>query len=376
MAALADMSWRDFQRAVRAQARELGIPAFGTFELTPLCNFNCKMCYVHLTPERMHELGRLRTAEEWLDMARQARDAGMVGVTLTGGEVLTRPDFEEIYTGIVEMGLFVSVLSNGSLIDERIVDLFRRMPPSFMRFTLYGASNETYERLCGTSDGFDRVMRGLRLLKEAGVSYNLSMTETNLNVGDFDEVERIARELGTSLIATGTLVGAVRGATNDVRDLRVDQVRLPGDRRSSGTPAQTSATPSRKAEDGPFATCGSYRSSFWLDWNGDMDLCSFMSSCKVRPFEDGFAVAWKNLLEKLELLRLPASCSSCGLLRYCSFCPGIVEAETGSPERKADVLCESARILGRWCEKSEKGVVGDDHQEEGVCFASGEGLCD
>ena len=208
MTALADMSWRDFQRAVRAQARELGIPAFGTFELTPLCNFNCKMCYVHLTPERMHELGRLRTAEEWLDMARQARDAGMVGVTLTGGEVLTRPDFEEIYTGIVEMGLFVSILSNGSLSSTSASSTSSvACRPRSCAFTLYGASNETYERLCGASDGFDQVMRGLRLLKDAGVAYNLSMTETNLNVGDFDEVERIVRELGTSLVATGTLRG-------------------------------------------------------------------------------------------------------------------------------------------------------------------------
>ena len=59
-------------------------------------------------------------------------------------------------------------------------------------------------------------------------AFNLSMTETTLNIGDFDEVERIARELGTSLVAAGTLVGSVRGAANDVRDLRVDQVRLPG----------------------------------------------------------------------------------------------------------------------------------------------------
>lgn len=54
------------------------------------------------------------------------------------------------------------MLSNGSLIDEDVVDLFRRRPPGYLRFTLYGASNETYEKLCGVKDGFDRVMWGLR----------------------------------------------------------------------------------------------------------------------------------------------------------------------------------------------------------------------
>ena len=35
------------------KAREKGIPFGGQFELTPLCNFNCKMCYVHLNPDQM-----------------------------------------------------------------------------------------------------------------------------------------------------------------------------------------------------------------------------------------------------------------------------------------------------------------------------------
>ena len=251
MAALADMSWRDFQHAVSAQARVRGIPAFGTFELTPLCNFSCRMCYVRLSAERMHELGRLRTAGEWLDMARQARDAGMVGVTLTGGEVLTRPDFEEIYTGVSGMGLFASILSNGSLVDERIVDLFRRMPPAHQRFTHYGASNETYARLCGAPDGFDRVMRGLSLLKEAGIGFTLSMTETKLNIDDFDAVVRIAEGLGTSLVVGSSLVPAVRGAASEAASLGVDEPKVLA-REGAEDCASLRTAPVGHQDDGPF----------------------------------------------------------------------------------------------------------------------------
>lgn len=366
MTGLADMSWRDFQREVRLQARELGIPAFGTFELTPLCNFDCKMCYVHLTPDRMHELGRLRSAGEWLDMARQARDAGMVGVTLTGGEVLTRPDFEEIYTGIVEMGLFVSVLSNGSLVDEHVVDLFRRMPPAYLRFTLYGASNETYERLCGAPDGFDRVMRGLALLRDAGIDFSTSMTETSLNVGDFDEVVRIARSFDAPFLAATTLVGAVRGATSQARSLRAATTRLP---EGSGRARDRTDPPLLRPSSSPFARCNSYRCSFWLDWNGDMDLCSFMASCKVEPFVTGFAAAWDELLRKLSGLSMPGGCEGCELLEFCPACPGVLEAESGSPVERVDWVCENARALRRWCELEKKGVISHDDHEEELCGA-------
>ena len=35
------------------KAKEKGTPLHGQFELTPFCNFSCKMCYVHLTPDQL-----------------------------------------------------------------------------------------------------------------------------------------------------------------------------------------------------------------------------------------------------------------------------------------------------------------------------------
>ena len=47
------------------------IPLGGALELLPLCNMDCKMCYVKQTKEEMHTQGRLLSCEEWLDIARQ-----------------------------------------------------------------------------------------------------------------------------------------------------------------------------------------------------------------------------------------------------------------------------------------------------------------
>lgn len=35
------------RRYLNFKARDKGLPIAGSFELTPLCNFDCKMCYVH-----------------------------------------------------------------------------------------------------------------------------------------------------------------------------------------------------------------------------------------------------------------------------------------------------------------------------------------
>ena len=42
---------------LHARACAKGIPLAGTFELTARCNFNCRMCYVHLTPEEQRRRG-------------------------------------------------------------------------------------------------------------------------------------------------------------------------------------------------------------------------------------------------------------------------------------------------------------------------------
>ena len=63
---------------LHAKGRRLGLPIAGNFELTARCNFNCPMCYVHLSDEQVRQQGGELTAQQWLQIAREARDRGMV----------------------------------------------------------------------------------------------------------------------------------------------------------------------------------------------------------------------------------------------------------------------------------------------------------
>lgn len=58
------MEWLDpFYKNIWRKAFTDGIPISGTFELTPRCNFDCKMCYVHLKEEQISKHGRELTAD-------------------------------------------------------------------------------------------------------------------------------------------------------------------------------------------------------------------------------------------------------------------------------------------------------------------------
>ena len=45
----------EFIEQFEAYAKEHAVPISGTFELTPRCNFNCNMCYVHIAENRIHK---------------------------------------------------------------------------------------------------------------------------------------------------------------------------------------------------------------------------------------------------------------------------------------------------------------------------------
>ena len=107
-----------------------GIPISGTFELTPCCNMACRMCYVRLTEKQQEAIAPLRTAREWIDLGRRARDQGMLYLLLTGGEPFLRPDFREILSGLHKLGLIISINSNGTMIDEETVAWLKETPRS------------------------------------------------------------------------------------------------------------------------------------------------------------------------------------------------------------------------------------------------------
>ena len=84
---------------IQERTREADVPYSGSFELTPLCNLDCKMCYVHLQDPSVRH--RMLSGEQWISLIQQAIDEGMMEAMLTGGEAMTHPAFWDIYMYLI-----------------------------------------------------------------------------------------------------------------------------------------------------------------------------------------------------------------------------------------------------------------------------------
>lgn len=321
-------------------AKQNFVPLNATFELTPFCNFNCVMCYVHLTKENAEKQGGLLSADEWLEIARQAKEMGTLYITLTGGEPFLHPEFKKIYSELNKMGFLISIMSNGSMIDEEMIGFFRENgTPFMMKLTVYGASDETYRKVCGTADGFTKISKAVDLLKEAGVPLKMSATIVRENADDLQKIYAFAKEKGVHLQHTLSVIKSSRGAVNTAEKSRFALSDFPEE--LTLEELEKSKIPSA---DSPFVWCASYGKSFWMTWHGRLQMCAFMNVPEV-VYSGNLVSDYVRMHKKSEEIKIPAECKSCEWQEFCQRCPGILCSESGHPEKISTDLCDMARRL-------------------------------
>lgn len=344
------MEWLNpFYKQVWEKAFADGIPISGTFELTPCCNFNCKMCYVHLKADQIPRHGRELPARDWLRIAEEARAAGTTWLCITGGEPLLHPEFPAIWEALSRMGFFLTLQTNGSLITGPMAELLERCPPRQVKITLYGTSNEVYQAVCGVEDGFDRVNDGIHTLMSLGIPVKLVGTIIRQNEHDALNMAYYAYVHRLPWASTIGVRPSLRGAQTDVTPLRLEEKLAAAKQKQIEAMIQSGkfVDPMRK----PAASCTDYRVGFWVLWNGNMQFCSFMNEPDIPVRDIPFAEAWRRLLDFEEALDWPAACKTCAAARVCLKCAASISTESGSMEKPAASFCKS--ILT--CYKHKKG---------------------
>lgn len=367
------------ERMLLDQAKRTRTPANGSIELLPLCNMNCDMCYVRLSKKEMEAKGRLRTADEWLEVGRQMKDAGVLFLLLTGGEPFLYPDFRRLYLELRKMGMIITINTNGTLIDEDLAEFFGKYKPRRVNITLYGADEDAYTNLCHYPGGYEKTLQGIRLLRENDVDVKVSSSLAQSNKSDLDRLLDIGETLGIPVWVDTYMMPATRE-----RDLPYNmQVRLePEEAAREGIRAMKRvlgpelfpqyvrqsverADHPEPAEAKPgHMSCMAGQCSFTINWQGEMRPCVILTEPAISVFEVGFKAAWKYIVEETHKILLNEKCSTCHMRHLCRTCAASALLETGSYDGVPDYMCryagESLRILREEWEKIQHGQTISD----------------
>lgn len=358
---------KKIQERIMDKASRARIPVISSFELLPVCNLQCKMCYVRKSMEDVQRAGGLKSADWWLKLAAEACETGLLFPLLTGGEPLLHPEFDKIYTGMLGMGLQVTINTNGTLIDRKRAEFFSIHRPTRINMTLYGASQESYRNLCGHGHAYEKVMEAVKLLKEYNIPLKFNASITPENVQDLPAMVAFAKEQDCPIqVATymfppvrrdSSLVGRNDRLSPDEAALaRVTADFLQTDPMWFSAQAQRfrNFVPLDKrpwemglsAEEG--MRCRAGLCSIWVDWQGNFVNCGMYPSVRVDDGDLSFREKWERVVTDTENVRYNAACFSCPNRPLCHPCIAMIYNECGSHTGRPEYMCRMNEALSHY----------------------------
>ena len=338
-------------RYLGIKAREKGIPINGQFELTPLCNFSCRMCYVHLNADQLKGQ-KILSVDIWKDLMHQAWEAGMINAALTGGECLAYPGFDELFLYLHSLGCEVAVLTNGFLLDDRRIQFFKGHMPRRIQVTLYGWNDDVYERVTGQR-AFSTVAGNIRKAIDAGLPVSINITPNNFLGEDVFETIRTARSMG-HIVTVNSCIFAPRAETgrSEQKDdpetdlyIRIYRLLKQIDGRETVEIEREKLPPEGGKESGEVhqgLLCGGGRSGFVIDWKGTMVPCSPMEMIRAYPLKEGFKEAWQKVNHAANGWPVYSGCLECIYADVCDHCAGN-HLRFAEPGEKPEGLCERTK---------------------------------
>jgi radical SAM protein with 4Fe4S-binding SPASM domain len=344
----------DFSRNLHDHVVSQRLPVNGAIEVTRRCPLKCVHCYNNL-PVGHHEAKNSElTYDEYCHVLDQITDAGCLWILFTGGEILVRNDFLEIYTYAKQKGLLITLFTNGILVDEEVADHLVEWRPFSVEVTLYGRTKETYERITGIPGSYDRCMEGIRLLRERDLPLKLKTMAITLNKDEIWDMKKFVEEELRCEFRFDAMINpridcsqsplAVRLKPEEVIALDLkDPKRVAEWKRFAeefGGPVHTSTNANRLYH------CGGGVNTFAIDPSGRLSPCLLSCQNTWDLRQGSFREGWEKFLLNVRQKGITkhTKCLTCGLKAMCGMCPANGELESEDPEIPAGFLCEVAHL--------------------------------
>ncbi len=145
------------------------VPPILMLSVTNQCNLNCAGCY----NKSFHTYnGKELDDEKLWSLTEEAKELGISFFVIAGGEPLLRPVLLNIMKAYPEI-IFL-VFTNGTLIDENMINRFKNQKNIVPMISLEGNQKETDQR---RGEGtFEQLRRTITQMKKLNIFFGLSLT--------------------------------------------------------------------------------------------------------------------------------------------------------------------------------------------------------
>jgi AdoMet-dependent heme synthase len=315
------------------------------WELTRNCNLNCLHCRAAATKGPYD--GEL-TLSECKTIIDDIAAFSSPTVILTGGEPLMREDIFDIIGYGTSKGLRLVIAINGTLLDGKKARRLKEGGIKRVSLSLDGKDQATHDRFRGVEGAFGSVMEAAKILREAGLPFQINTTVTRLNVDDLGAIYELTRSLGAVAWHIFLLVPVGRGEGLRGEELSTRMyeevlhwlydVEKRGELEMKVTCAPHYYRIVKEKGDIPkSAGCLAGKSFLFISHRGIAQPCGYLDVSSGDVRKDGVRRVWEESPVFNELRDLSSYGGKCGRCRYINICGG---CRARAYESQGDILGE------------------------------------
>ncbi len=325
-----------------AKALKLKIPLSVHLDLTYRCNERCIHCYLD-----HDDHGEMSTAEI-KDLLDQMADAGVLYLTISGGEILMRRDFFEILEHARKRTFSIKLKTNGMLIRKKEADRIKVLGVESVQISIYSHVSDIHDAITKLPGSLKLSIEAIRRLRAHGIKVIMANVLMVHNAADYTGVKALAAELDAQFIMDPTITPMMDG-DRSILNLNVDEAALREVFRNEalvGNVEEFCAPPQGPDEDAlEMLPCSAGHTACYVSPYGDVYPCvQFPLPCgNVRQTK--FVDIWRDSPQLKEVrsitLRDMPSCSKCTHGATCTRCPGLAFLE-GNMRGPSSQDCEKS----------------------------------
>lgn len=350
----------DFNQRLRSLGRA---PLSVSVELTERCNLNCQHCYINLPASDAAARAQELSTAEVKRLLDELSAAGSLWLLLTGGEVMLRRDFEEIYLYARNLGFVMTIYTNGTIVTPKRAAFLAQYPPFLIEITLYGATAPTYEALTRVPGSFRKCMQGLELLAAQNLPVRLKTVVITINQHEVMEMKAIAERFGWEFRYDAMITPRLNGDRGPTKlrlqpeeIVALEQLDI---RRAEEWQEFCSTFLGNQVKGGEKTfTCGAAYNSAHVDAYGMISPCMITRSRAIEWRNSDFDAVWNGYLADVRQTRNDeaTACHSCEMSLACTNCPGWSTLERGTLEnRPVEWLCDTTKArVGAFAPDAER----------------------
>lgn len=194
-------------------------PRLIAWELTNACNLACIHCRASAIKEPLPDELSTAEAKHFIDELVEYKPI----IILTGGEPLLRANVYDIARYATGRGMRVVLATNGTLLTPDIARRLKDAGIQRVSISIDGAAAQTHDTFRGEPGAFEGALRGIGILKNEGISFQINTTITKRNLAEIPGIYDLAIELGASALHIFLLVPTGRGEEIETEEIPPDE---------------------------------------------------------------------------------------------------------------------------------------------------------